>query len=212
MEYVIDNIANISLVSNYFYKLLSNSDTYQNICKKEFRKSILRHVPIDTSKWKKNVADHVELIKDKTYVDKFFLINFFYLKNPKEHLSFKRIMLFKIAKKYSPSLMNAEYEDSNNKRIYHSVTNTGAKRAYAEGLMRRPGKVEIYCRNFSMVMTSTNFEKFLKKFIFFDYDKNTLEKVYIDKRVIINIMAKRSWYKLEEDFDKYIRKNFPRQN
>lgn len=211
MEYIIDNIANISLVSNYFYKLISNSDIYQNICKKEFRKSVHRHVPIETSEWKKNIAEHVELVKDKNYVDKFFLINFFYLKNPKENASFKRMMLFKIAKKYSPSLMSAEYEDDDNKRFYHSIHCTNRKRVYARELMKRSGKIEIYCRNFSMSM-EMDFEKFLEKFIFFKYDKNTLEKVYIDKMEIVNIMSKKSYYSLTKDFDKYIRENFQRQN
>lgn len=80
MEYIQSNLLNISLVSRRFYNLLFISDTYQNICKKEFRKSLRCYIPNDTIEWEKNVADHIELVQDKTYIDKFFLIEFFYLK------------------------------------------------------------------------------------------------------------------------------------
>lgn len=206
MEYIQCNLLNISLVSIRFYDLLFISDIYQNICKKEFRKSLYRHLPIDIADWKINVANHIELVQDKTYIDKFFLINFFYLKNKKETVTLKNFMIFNLAKKYSPSFMNAEYNEDN-RNIYNSRHDD----VRIEELMKKPGRVEVYRKSIDY-KELTPFEIIKMKLIFFDYDKNTLERIYMTDREVLEKYKKVSSWCTNVDIDKILRENFPRQN
>lgn len=102
--------------------------------------------------------------------------------------------------------MNTEYNEDN-KNIYNSRHDD----VRIEELMKKSGRVEVYRKSIDY-NELTPFEIIKMKLVFFNYDKNTLERIYMTDREVLEKYKKVSSWSTNVDIDKILRENFPRQN
>lgn len=77
MEYITDNLNNISIVSRYFYDKLVLSQNYQAKCKEKLYELTSRVEISYFDEYQEDINTCIALITDKNYMNKLLLLKFF---------------------------------------------------------------------------------------------------------------------------------------